>query len=337
MIKISDLKKIKKNCFDKIAKEALQKDGLAVSVKPLGLELIQVMMSNGNDYARVVLDNYKTSVVPEICLNWKDFLKVCELFQKEITITKKDNRIKISEDKTNLTCTEFAHTFNSACDFKFDFKEALLLETEDLFILDSHLPMNGFAITQDKLLSCDGCICIVNNLSENFGDNILQYPDKFPDDDWYIGKNSQSIVSKDKRTLATKRLLEGTYPANTLLILSKQFLGNSFTCNAKELEEKFKQCSLIFDKMELGFGKDELTIQSEGSSQNKFKTSIPVKYTQKTTRKSIKFMVKYISMFCKCVDKDGNVKIFFDDNEAQHMLKAECDKYTIFAMGIGPV
>lgn len=337
MIKISDLKKARKTCFDKIAREASQKDGLAVRVKPIGIELIELMMSNRDDYARVILDNYKKASISESIINWKDFLKICELFDKEIVIMKDGKKIKVSEEQTSLTCIEFGHTFNSECDFKFDFKESLLLETKDLFILDSHLPMAGLAIYKDKLLSCDGCVCIMNNLSENFGDESLIYPDKFPDGDWFIDKKSQNIVSEDKRILASKRRLSGTYPACTLLQLSKQPLSNSFTCNAKDLEEKFKQCSLIFDKMELGFGKDELIIESGSGSHNKFKTSIPVAYKNKTSRKNINFVIKYISMFCKCAGKDGNVEIFFDDSENQHMLRAECEKYTIFAAGIGPV
>ena len=337
MIKISDLKRIKKLCFDKLARESVDKGGLIVAIKPLGLELIEIRLSNGSDYGRIILDNTSKEVVPEMFLGWYDFLKICELFKKEVKITKKENTIKVTEGKTVLNCPTFRDRYTLSSNFKFDFSSALKLDTKDLFVLDDHGSVQKYAIWQDKLISSDGHICILNNLSQNFGDEPFLYTDKFPDCNWYINKADSVVVSEDKRIALTHRKATGAYPMG-LIQMSQQPLSNSFECDSKELIEKTQQCAIIYDIMDIRFGKNELKISSTGGVKSKsnatYETTIPVKFENPTQRTGFTFQIKYFMDFCKCADKNGVLKLLFDDCPTTHMFRAECSKYTIFGMGI---
>ena len=181
MLKIAELKKIKKLCFNKIASEAIERGKIVVGIKPIGLDLIEISTSNGNDYARMITENTSKGVVPEFYLNWIDFNKMCELFKNEIKIKKNENKVQIIEGDTILKFNTTTSGYSESSNFKFNFDEATLLNTKDLFILDDHMLMKKYAIIEDKLISCDGQICIINNLSDNFGTEILQYTDKFPE------------------------------------------------------------------------------------------------------------------------------------------------------------
>lgn len=337
MIKISELKRIKKLCFDKLARESVNKEGLIVAIKPLGLELIEILLSNGENYGRIIIDNPAKDVVPQLFLGWYDFVKICELFNKEIKIDAKENSIKITEGKTVLKCPTYRDKYTMRSNFKFDFSSALKLDTGNLFMLDDHASIQKFAIYQDKLISSDGNICILNKLNQNFGDENFLYVDKFPAGNWYINKEDSIIVSEDKRIALTHRKATGEYPMG-LIQLAQQPLSNSFECNAKELIEKIQQCALIYDIMNVEFGKNELKISSTGGVKSKsnatYETTLPVKFENPTQRGGFQFLIKYFADFCKCADSKGVLRILFDDNPKTHMFRAECDKYIIFGMGI---
>lgn len=337
MIKISDLKRIKKLCFDKLARESVDKSGLIVAIRPMGLELIEVLLSNGENYGRIILDNTSKDAVPEMFLGWYDFLKICELFKKEVKIDKKENTIKVTEGKTVLNCPTYKDKYTLNSKFKFDFSSALKLDTKDLFVLDDHAEVQKYAICQDKLISSDGHICILNNLTQNFGDEPFLYTDKFPDGNWYINKEDSVVVSEDKRIAFTHRKATGAYPMG-LKQMAQQPLSNSFECDSKELAEKIQQCALIYEVMDIRFGKNELKISSTGGVKSKsnatYETTIPVKFEKPTDRVGFTFSIKYFMDFCKCADKNGVLKLMFDDCPTTHMFRAECKKYTIFGMGI---
>ena len=335
MLKISDLKRIKKLCFDKIARNSIDSKTLAVHIRPLGLELVEVLMSNGSDYARLLVDADPKNLMPEINLSWIDFVKICELFIKEVSITKKEKTIKVIEGKTVLICKIFSTDHIAMCNFKFDFDKATKLKTSDLFMLDDHLLLQKYAIIGDKLVSCDGQISIMNKLDADFGEKPILYADKFPADNWYITKDGAVVVSEDKRIAFTHRQATGDYPIGVLK-LAQQPLSNSFECDSKVLFEKIQQCSLIYEVMNIKFGKDELIISTTGvkKCEATYETILPVKFDHPTERVGFQFSIKYLSYFCKCADKRGKVKILFDDSETVHMFRTENEKYIIFGMGI---
>ena len=335
MLKIAELKKIKKLCFNKIASEAIERGKIVVGIKPIGLDLIEISTSNGNDYARMITENTSKGVVPEFYLNWIDFNKMCELFKNEIKIKKNENKVQIIEGDTILKFNTTTSGYSESSNFKFNFDEATLLNTKDLFILDDHMLMKKYAIIEDKLISCDGQICIINNLSDNFGTEILQYTDKFPEYNWYINKNFNIVISEDKKIAFTQRQANGDYPLG-LLKMAQQPLSNSFECDSKALYEKIQQCSLIYEVMNIKFGENELVIQSTGRGKCNatYKTTLPVKFDHVPTREGFDFSIKYLADFCKCADKKGKLKILFDDSPTVHMFRVENEKYTIFGMGI---
>ena len=337
MIKISELKRIKKLCFDKLAREAPDKSGLIVAIKPLGLELVEILLSNGTNYGRIIVDNPAKDLTSEVFLGWYDFVKICELFKKEVRIDKKDNTIKVTEGKTVLNCPIYRDRYTLNSKFKFAFDSAIKLETKNLFVLDDHAIVQKYAIYQDKLISSDGSICILNKLTRNFGDKAFLYTDKFPDGNWYINQEDSIVVSENKRIALTHRKAVDGYPMG-LLQMSQQPLSNSFECDAKELYEKIQQCALIYEIMDIKFGKDELKISSTGGVKSKsnatYETTLPVKFESPTQRDGFQFAIKYFIDFCKCADAKGRVKILFDDCPTTHMFRTESDKYIIFGMGI---
>lgn len=335
MLKISELKRIKKICFNRIASEAVERGKIVVGIKPIGLDLIEITTSNGNDYGRIITDNTSKKVTPEFYLSWVDFNKMCELFKNEVEIKKNDNKVHIIEGDTILKFNTTMSGYNRNSNFKFNFEEAILLNTKNLFILDDHKLVEKYAIIEDKLISSNGEICIINNINQNFGNEILQYKNKFPEENWYINKNFNIVISEDKRIAFTQRQSTGQYPVG-LLKLSKQPLSNSFKCNSKSLYEKIQQCSLIYEVMDIKFGENELIIQSTGVGKCDavYKTTLPVEFEHKPARDGFQFAIKYLTDFCKCTDKSGNLKILFDDNPDVQMFRVENNKYIIFGMGI---
>lgn len=335
MLKIAELKKIKKLCFNKIASEAVERGKIVVSIKPLGLDLIEISTSNGNDYARMIIENTTKGVVPEFCLGWIDFNKMCELFKDEIKIKKNENKVQVIEGDTILKFNTTTDGYNGNNNFKFNFDNAILLNTKNLFVLDDHMLMKKYAIVEDKLISSDGQICIINNLDKNFGVEPLQYTDKFPEGNWYINKDFNVAVSQNKKIAFTQRQTTGQYPIG-LLKMGQQPLSNSFECDSKALYEKIQQCSLIYEVMTIKFGENELIIQSTGRDKCNatYKTTLPVKFDHVPIREGFQFSIKYLADFCKCTDKNGKLRVLFDDSPTVHMFRVENDKYTIFGMGI---
>lgn len=333
MLKIEELKKAKKICFNKIASSAIWKNNVTINIKPLGIELIEITISNGNDYARIITDNLSKRLVPEVCLSWNDFNKICELFSYKIKIDKQKDKIHVSEGETVLKFNAFKGVYAITNGFKFDFDNAILLNTKDLFVIQEKF--QKYAILEDKLVSCDGNICIINKLNSNFGTELIQYVEEFPKENWYINKESNLIVSEDKRISLTHRQSSSEYPLGVFQ-LAKQHLSNSFECNAKTLYEKIQQCSLIYEIMRIKFEESQIVIESTGTHKFEavYKTTLPVVYDHKTDREGFQFSIKYLADFCKCAGKDGKIKILFDDNPSVHMFRSENDKYIIFGMGI---
>lgn len=336
MLKISELKRIKKTCFDYIANSAIERGKISIGIRPIGLDFIEISTSNGEDCARLIANNTNKDIVPSFFLSWNDFSKICQLFDKEISITKDGNTILVSEGEAKLKFSAFSESYNVIHNFKFNFEDSLILDTKNIIMLDHHLELQKYAIWGNNLISCDGYLSIFNKLDVDFGQEPLLYTNKFPNGRWAVSKDTNMVVSEDKTVAFTNRKSNGQYP-KVLLDLAQQPLSNSFICNSNLFMQKMQQCALIYDVMNIEFGNNELIISSAGIKKYEgfFETKIPVKYKKTPNRKGFKFSIKYMSKFCNCANSNGEIEIFFDDSEEVYMFRAENELYKIFGSGIG--
>ena len=334
MIKISDLKRIKKTCFDEIASANRgQRKDIAVLFKPIDASKYQMIMSNGEDYGRMVADFLELSNMPEFQISWLDFLKICDLFEKKISVTVEDNTILVKEDKKKFKCSLFKSEAWKNAFFKFDFDTALKINMDECWILSDFGNMQKFALGQNFLMSTDGSFAGINILKQDFGNDIFLFVNKFPAGTWFFNPDRRIIVSEDKRIACSYKRATGNYPFKGILQISEQPLNNWFKVNCKEFQHFLEQCSKIDEKIIFEFLDNEINIIAVGET-SKIQLNIPAEFEHKTTRQELRFMQKYAVEFCKCADADGNLTILFDDSENVYMARAEKENLKIFGMGI---
>lgn len=163
MIKVSDLRRIKK-IFERLARTKNQ--DLAVKFIPINENTCSIVMSNGEDYARLISDG---EIKNDIQIGWEDFCRVCDLFDKEINIIKKSKFVEITENNTKLKCSESMSRANDYCDFRFDFDNAIILSLNNVHVITNQGAkgtIDKFVLGQNKLVSTDSHIAIVNTLSK---------------------------------------------------------------------------------------------------------------------------------------------------------------------------
>lgn len=335
MIKVSDLRRVKKYCFDKIAQQSSARKDLVVRFHPIGAEMYECVMCNGEDFARIVADTTTLTALPEMQIAWTDFVRVCDLFTDVIEVSIKDNTIIFKEGKTKFKCATFRTTLNDMVNFKFDFENAIEINMrEGLFILSDLGNFNKFCLSGHYMISSDANIAAINILEESLGEGEYTFTSVFPYGTWYFNPNYRIIVSQDKRMATTiKKALDG-YPTKTLLDLSRQVMSNWFEVNTKEFLACLERCAKIDDKVVLRFDQDGyLTIKAENKEFADFATMIECSVDHPSTKQEIRFMQKYITEFCRC-EKDGRVRILFDENPHEYKLRAEKDNLIIYAMGL---
>lgn len=335
MLKISDLRRIKKLVFDKIAQTTGrgQRNTLAVMFKPIDNQKYQIIMSNGEDYGRMVADFLELYAMQKFQIFWSDFQNICDLFDKKIDVVINDNIVNIKEGKKHFKCVMSRSEAWKNAVFKFDFDNATKINMDNYWIM-SNLGMIGkFALGQNFLMSTDGNLAGINFLKQNISDNVHLFTTKIPTGTWYFNPNKRIIVSEDKRIACTYKKAVGSYPHEALLQLSQQPLNNWFRVNCKEFLTCLEQCSKIDEKVVIEFADNEMNIIAVGKN-GVFKTTIPAEYEHKASKSKIRFMQKYIVEFCKCVDIDGNITIKFDDNESTYMVRAENEVLKIFGISL---
>lgn len=338
MIKISDLRRIKRLCFDKIAANGTARRGLAVQIKPLNDELYTVIMSNGVDYARLVADFIQPAETEEINIAWTEFARICDFFDKTITITNKNGMYEIKEGKTKFKCAISRSEANNNCYFKFDFDNAIKISMDDCFVLiDRKMQMNKFALDENMLMSTDGIFATINYLKQDFGTDIRLFTEKFPSGMWYFNPKQRIIVSEDKKVACSFSQATGGFPFEAVKKLVKQPLSNWLEVDAKQLKEVADKCSKIDDKIILQFAENEVIVSANNREQAlDFAVPIPAEYNHKSTRLDIRFLDKYLTEFYRCIDENGKLKIFFDDNQSTYMTRCESKNLSIFGMSLMP-
>lgn len=339
MIKIADLRRIKKLCFDKIGANAAARRDLSVQIKPINEEIYTVIMSNGNDYARLVANFTQPTKFEEVNLAWSDFQKVCEFFDKIITITVKDNQYEIKEGKSKLKCVKIKSEANNACSFKFDFDEnAHKISMDDCFImLDKKLQTCPFVLCENAIASTDTNFAVINYLNKDFGDTPHFFVNKFPAGTWFFNPDKRIIVSEDKKIACTFRKATSGCPYTALKQLVAQPLTNWFEVDAKPFKELIDKCYKIDEKIILEFAQDEINIIADSKEFSvNFAVSIPAKYDHTPTRKDLRFMYKYLAEYIRCTDENGKLRILFDDAQSTYMTRSVGKNLTIFGMSLQP-
>lgn len=334
MLKISDLRRIKKLVFDKIAQASRgQRNTLAVLFKPIDNQKYQIIMSNGEDYGRMVADFTELYALQEFQIAWGDFQKICDLFDKKIDITINGNVVSIKEGKKHFKCSISRSEAWKNAIFKFDFENAFKINMDNCWMLSDLGMMQKFALGQNFLMVTDGNFAGINYLKQNIGEDVHLFTTKIPTGTWFFNPNKRIIVSEDKRVACTYKKAVGSYPYKAMLQLSEQPLNNWLKMNCKEFLSCLEQCSKVDDKITIEFNNNEVNIIAVGEN-GAFKVSIPAELEHKTPKKEIRFMQKYVVEFCKCVDADGNLTIKFDDNDSTYMARAEKEDLKIFGMGL---
>lgn len=335
MIKVSDLRRVKKYCFDKIVQQSSARKDLAVKFKPISADMYECIMCNGEDYARLVADTTSLVAMPEIQISWVDFARICDLFNNTVELTVKDYTITFKEGKTNFKCIMFASDLNDRVNFKFDFENAIQINMrENLFILPDLGTFNKFCLSGNHIISTDGSMAAINRLDKSLGDGEYTFTTVFPVGTWFFNPNNKVIVSEDKRMATTiKQALEG-YPTQVLLNLSQQALSNWFEVDVKEFLSCLERCAKIDSKVILRFDQEGfLNIKAENNEYADFATMIECKLDHPSRKQEIRVLQKYIIEFCRCA-KEDKLKIFFDESPNEYKLKSEADNLTIFAMAL---
>lgn len=334
MIKISDLKRIKQLCFDKIAQNGAARKDLAVFFKPINEKLYSVVMSNGEDFARIVADIIGDKQIQEFQIAWSDFNKICIFFNKYIEIDLKDNVVTFKENKTKFKCAITRSDASRSCYFKFDFDNAVKVCMDEAFVLDKLGIMQKFALSKNLIVSTDGNFAAINNIKNNVGNDKHLFTSKFPAGMWFFNPEQRIIVSEDKRVACTIRRATGDYPLDILIKISQQPLNNWVEVNVKQFKDSIDKCSKVDEKIIMTFAENELIVAAWNREYADYSTSIPAKFDHISTRLDIRFMYKYLVEFCRCIDENGNLKILFDDDEKTIIIRAENKNLQIFGMGL---
>lgn len=336
IVKVSDLKRIKE-IFEKIAaNRSHAKKDLAVMFKWLSDNIFEIVMSSGDEQARIICNSNDNRLGDkEVSINWKDFSTMCDLFRNEICVTSKDQKVKFSEGNTVFKCRKYTSGYNENCNFKFDFDNAVLLHVDNTVILRDFGTMNGYAIGTNKLISTDSNICTISTLNSNIGDKVHVFKYRFPTGKWFFNSSSNIIVSEDKRVACTVIRLNIEYPFFPLINLSNQVLNNYFECNVELFQKAIDNCSKINEKkIAIEFKEDSLLFVSTSDKFGAYKTEVPCAFEHITPKPEVCMIIKYISELTKCADKEGKLRVYFDDNPNEYKVKSENDKLKIFAMSL---
>lgn len=331
MLKVSDLRKVRELCFDKVAKTSTAKKELAVLFLPTGNTMCQVIMSNGRNYARLVATLTEPCAMQEFQISWNEFQRICDFFDKEIDVQVKENKIIVTEGnkKYNIAC--YNNDFNKKCDFKFDFNGAYEISMDKVPIMqtDKSVFCGRYAVTKDLILSTDSCFCFASKLKQNLGEGVYQFIGKFPAGTWLFNPSQRLIVSKDKAMSFTSDMATGNFPTEGLLKLKQTPLSNWFECDAETLKRCAKSCKQLDKTIEIKFEPEAIRLKTAGYEEH-----IACAYNHKTSRRSISFKCDYFEYFIQCADEKGKLRIYFDDNEKQGMARAENSYLTIFGMAL---
>ena len=336
MIKLTDLRRVRKYCFNRIAQQSPRKTSLAVKFSPIGADMYECVMSNGEDYARIIAITTVLTAMPEFQISWTDFIRICDLFVNIIELSVKDNEVIFKEGKTKFKCRLFRSEANDYVNFEFDFDNAIKINmTDNLYIMSDRGNFKNFCLKDKYLMSTDGCFAAINILDNPLSDKEFLFTNIFPEEAWFFNPDYRIIVSEDKQMAMTIKKAAGVYPTKGILQLSRQALSNWFEVDTKEFIACLEKCAKVGEVVTLEFKKEGvLNITAEDLiSSLSFETSIPCKIDHVSNKQKMKFKQIYLEEFYRC-EREGKLKILFDDDPLEYKIRAEKDNLIIFAVGL---
>lgn len=330
MISVKDLSKATE-VFNLIANKSIDKTKLVVSFKPLNETTYTVIMSNGNESARLIVER-EPKIMQGFSIAYHDFLRLFKLFNDRFNVNVDNgNKITFKKNKNSYACVEHASTFNDAVTFKFEFDGSYKITIDKPLILKA-LSFGGvYAIADNEIASTDGRIGVINHVNADTNGNVFLFRDDFPNGTYYYNPSSNLIVSEDRKLCYTMRQAMNNFPYSMFSRLAKQDLNNYFVCDYKEFYEHCRQC-LDIDKNSsvIRFNDDTITMSSinkEGTCH--YEVELPVEYKVSPKRNMIRFNPNYMLTLTKA-NEDDKIKIEFDNDERIRIIRSRNDKYTIF-------
>lgn len=296
-------------------------------------------MTNGEDYARIVADFVSDKTFDEFQISWLEFIKICDLFDKNADITIKDGMVHFKEGKTKLKCAISRSDAHKQCYFKFNFETAVKICMDDVYIIKTKLnTIPCFAMSKNWLASTDGNYASINYLKNDIGDGLQLFTTKFPAGMWFFNTGQRLIVSEDKRIACTIKKAACSFPDKAIMQISEQPLSNWLEVDCKLFKECIDKCLKIDEKIILEFAKDEIIVKSHSKEYSSdFNTSMPAVFDHEPKRKDLRFLYEYLIEFCRCADENGKLKILFDDTQTTYMVHSSTPTLKVFGMSLRPV
>ena len=104
MLSIKDLSKATE-VFNLIAQKSVDKTKLVVSFKPLNETTYTVVMSNGNENARLIVER-EPRIMQCFNISYNDFLRLFKIFNDRFNVSVDNGRIYCKKNKNSYGCVE---------------------------------------------------------------------------------------------------------------------------------------------------------------------------------------------------------------------------------------
>ncbi len=316
--------------FNLIANKSVDKTKLAVLFKPLNETTYTVIMSNGNESARLIVER-EPKIMPTFSIDYQDFLRLFKLFKDSFNVNVSADRISFKKGKNSYSCLDKKCLANDVATFKFDFEGAFKITIDKPLILNTMSFGGTYAISDNELASTDGFMGVISNINADTRGKVFLFRDEFPNGTYYYNPSSNLIVSEDKSLCYTMRQATNSFPYKAFSQISKQDLNNYFVCDYKDFYEHCK-CAVDINKdnMIIYLKDDTIRLSSiDKVGTCHYEVEIPVEYKVPPRRKTIKYNPSFLLTLSKA-NVSGKIKIEFDDNEQIRIIRSRNEKYTIF-------
>ena len=329
MLSIKDLSKATE-VFNLIAQKSVDKTKLVVSFKPLNETTYTVVMSNGNESARLIVER-EPKIMQCFNISYNDFLRLFKIFNDRFNVSVDNSKIYFKKNKNSYGCVEMKSQLNDSVKFKFDFDGSYKITIDKPLILKTTSFGGVYAIADNEIASTDGYLGVITRLDANTKGNVFLFRDEFPNGTYFYNPNSNLIVSEDKKLCYTMRQAVNKFPYKTFSQLAQSNLNNYFICDYKEFYEHIRQCVDINKEHVIIYLNDD-TIGISSVDKNgtcHYEVEIQAQYKTQPKRKMIRFNPNYMLTLTKA-NEDDKIKIEFDDDERIRIIRAKSAKHVIF-------
>lgn len=329
MLSIKDLQKATE-VFNLIAQKSVDKTKLVVSFKPLNETTYTVVMSNGNESGRLIVEREPT-IMQSFNVSYHDFLRLFKIFDDRFNVSVDNNKIYFKKNKNSYGCVEIKSQLNDSVKFNFDFDGSYKVTIEKPLILKTTSFGGVYAISDNEIASTDGFLGVIDKIEADTKNNIFLFRDEFPSGTYFYNPSSNLIVSEDKKLCYTMRQATNNFPYKAFSCLAKQDLNNYFICDCEEFYKHIRQCvDINKDHITIYLNNDTIRISSINKAGTcHYEVEIPVEYRTQPKRKTIKFNPNYMLTLTKA-SEDNKLKIEFDNNEQIRIIRAKSSKHIIF-------